>query len=348
MKIYKLIDKVLFRSLLVIFGIISSELILRVFGYIPWVDIPSNQKPENKVMEQDSELGWIPRAGIFRPVLRDGSQITITINSDRTRKTSNKEIEASKKLIVLGDSVIFGYGVNDEDSMWWLVQERLPNIKVMNYSVAGYGILQNLLRFKREFNNVDLTGSIVVIGHGEYLIPRDIADPTWIESISEFTEKHNLNMPYADLDNNNQLKIVTNEQYYLELPLRDNLASMRIFEILLSSLKAKNRLARASDISQLVVTELVREIKKTGATPILFLRRTETAEPLINKAAIINGIKIIRCLDTRQEDPAYQLPGDSHPGSLVNRSWAECFLDTAPTIFKEEFVVDDKLETSRE
>ena len=325
MKTLKVIDKLIFRFLFIILGLAFSEFVLRMCGYRPWTYL-SFQTLENRVLEEDAELGWVPKPGVFRGIRKDGNTVTITINPNSTRKTSNTKISSSKKMIVLGDSVIFGYGLNDEDSMFWILQEKLPEIEIQNFAVSGYGMLQNMIRFRKEFKNTNLKASIILIGYGEYLMQREIAAPHWVECLSELDPKLNLKVPYAYFNELNQLAIVPAKPYFLGLPLREMLASVRIIETIIANISARKRTSSTKQISLAILSQLITEVRRTGATPIIFLRRTEKEEPLINHFAKENNVRVVRCVDLRQDDPEYQLPGDTHPGSLINKGWAECLL----------------------
>ena len=58
------------------------------------------------------------------------------------------------KILFLGDSVPFGYGVDAEDSLPYLFQKNNNNYIVINGAIPSYSLAQSLARFKIEFKNI--------------------------------------------------------------------------------------------------------------------------------------------------------------------------------------------------
>lgn len=93
--------------------------------------------------------GWVPRRG-FRLKLGRGPETTINAAGYRGREYPHARTAGKTRVVMLGDSIAFGYGVADEEtSSSWL--ERLDRaLEVVNLAVQGYGTDQALLRFERE------------------------------------------------------------------------------------------------------------------------------------------------------------------------------------------------------
>ncbi len=93
----------------------------------------------------DSELGWAAIEGrsLDTPVGR------LTSNRHGFR---SRELDASAAhVLALGDSVAWGWGVADADSLPWRLDQRWAGagVQVSNLAVAGYGLDQYLLSFER-------------------------------------------------------------------------------------------------------------------------------------------------------------------------------------------------------
>jgi len=58
------------------------------------------------------------------------------------------------KILFLGDSVPFGYGVDAEDSLPYLFQKNNNNYIVINGAIPSYSLAQSVARFKIEFKNI--------------------------------------------------------------------------------------------------------------------------------------------------------------------------------------------------
>jgi len=131
-------------------------------------------------------------------------------------------------------------------------------------------------------------------------------------------------LPYAELDANGQLLINSPTPFFYELPFRRHLATVRLMEEAIAQLKFGQRAKNAEVIFEKVFERLVAEVKDSGATPIVFYRREFTEEPLLEGVIQKLNLPVVRCVDHRQDDPKYQLPGDPHPGEELNASWARC------------------------
>ena len=94
-----------------------------------WVTIPNN-----KVTDEDNKK-YIP-----------GGK-TYTTNSFGFR---SKEVDLNKKhLIALGDSITWGSGVNDNETMPYFLEKKLEKLQVLNLGVPAYGLDQEYLYLKR-------------------------------------------------------------------------------------------------------------------------------------------------------------------------------------------------------
>ncbi len=94
------------------------------------------------VGRRDSQLGWANRAGASGRIADGGLDYTVSINShgfrDPERETLNPT--GAKRVLVLGDSVAWGWGVDNGERFSDLLEARLgPRVEVLNLSVPGYG-----------------------------------------------------------------------------------------------------------------------------------------------------------------------------------------------------------------
>ena len=109
-------------------------------------------KPE-QFIEADQALGWRGKPNVrgwF--AVNDKLPITwIEHNSKGFRSREFPKKKTNKRLIVLGDSFGWGFGVNDEDMMVNKLQNLLgKDWDVINLSVVGYSTDQELIHLERE------------------------------------------------------------------------------------------------------------------------------------------------------------------------------------------------------
>jgi lysophospholipase L1-like esterase len=103
----------------------------------------------------DEEIGWTNKEGtegIFSPS-DDIPAAMVRINKSglREKEVSIEKPSGANRILVLGDSNTFGYGIDEKQRFSNLLSERLPNSQeVVNFGVFGFGTDQEALLFERE------------------------------------------------------------------------------------------------------------------------------------------------------------------------------------------------------
>jgi hypothetical protein len=143
----------LFRFFLIIGWVNSLVLLLALFvsaavaeGFLRVVDLPLAQPILKEIMQPSNVLGYH-----HVPLLRDR---TIKINSHglRDREFSYEKPEGVKRVLGIGDSFTFGYGVNSDDCYLKQLELELnrngDKWEVINAGVTGYSMWQYLAYFE--------------------------------------------------------------------------------------------------------------------------------------------------------------------------------------------------------
>jgi len=102
----------------------------------------------NVLYEHDPLLGWFPRRGTTQPFT--GSRtIIVTHNRDGFRDRDHDADAAKPAVLVLGDSYVWGYDVEQDRRFTDLLQRARPDLEIYNMGVSGYGTDQELLLLQR-------------------------------------------------------------------------------------------------------------------------------------------------------------------------------------------------------
>lgn len=141
---------------------------LYVFAYtiLGWicVEIYFQQKFWHGVVSQfDSELGWtaIPNQS------QSYNDKTYTTNSLGFR---SEPVDFSKKhILVSGDSVAWGDGVNDNETAASYLNKKFSKFQTLNLGVNGFGIDQSYLRLKRHIGKLNPHLIIFIVYSGNDL-----------------------------------------------------------------------------------------------------------------------------------------------------------------------------------
>ena len=94
------------------------------------------------------EYGWTPRPSFHYTLA--GSETTINRLGYRGREYSPAHAAGQRRIVMLGDSVTFGFGVRDEETFSAVMESLDPRLEVVNLGVQGYGTDQELLKLDRE------------------------------------------------------------------------------------------------------------------------------------------------------------------------------------------------------
>jgi len=129
------------------FALFLSEIALRMMGFEPLYVSPER----DHFWKYDSLLGWAHepgQEGIFEtPQFRT----TVRINEKglRDRPHSYERQSDIKRILVLGDSFAWGYGVEESERFSQLLEKDF-GVEVINAGVSGYSTDQELLWYENE------------------------------------------------------------------------------------------------------------------------------------------------------------------------------------------------------
>src|SRR6185437_5462925 len=91
--------------------------------------------------EPDPALGWKNREGHFDMASPGRPPFRYTNWSQGRRATSEREMldDPRPRVVFVGDSYVYGYGLGDADTFAWRFEQRHPELQVSNYGTPGYG-----------------------------------------------------------------------------------------------------------------------------------------------------------------------------------------------------------------
>ena len=147
----------LFSTLIALF---VSEIALRLLGFTPLYVSPER----DQFWKYDSLLGWAHQPGqegIFEtPQFR--SAVRINEKGLRDRSHTYERQGDNDRILVLGDSFAWGYGVEESERFSQQLEESL-GAEVINAGVSGYSTDQELLWYQNEGINYEVDLVLVVL-----------------------------------------------------------------------------------------------------------------------------------------------------------------------------------------
>jgi lysophospholipase L1-like esterase len=130
-----------------LFALFLSEIALRLMGFDPLYVSPER----DRFWKYDTLMGWAHKPGqegIFEtPQFR--TVVRINENGLRDRRHSYERQNDIERILVLGDSFAWGYGVEESERFSQLLEKSL-DVEVINAGVSGYSTDQELLWYKNE------------------------------------------------------------------------------------------------------------------------------------------------------------------------------------------------------
>lgn len=103
------------------------------------------------LMAIDRDLGWKLEAGKNVNHKTRSFDVRYATNRlgfrDRDRRINDKK---ARRILLYGDSEIFGWGIPEEKRFSNLTEAQRPGLEIWNLAVPGYGLDQQILRYRRD------------------------------------------------------------------------------------------------------------------------------------------------------------------------------------------------------
>jgi hypothetical protein len=136
-----------------IFALVLSEAALRLLGWGPLYVSPEREQ----FWKYDSLLGWAHQPGQVGIFATQQFRTEVRINQTglRDREHQYERSDDTKRILVLGDSFAWGYGVEESERFSQLMETAL-DVEVINGGVSGYSTDQELIWFRNEGVKYDI------------------------------------------------------------------------------------------------------------------------------------------------------------------------------------------------
>lgn len=125
-----------------------SEIAARIIGWKPLYNHDYHIASEPTFwLRADSTMGIRLSPGNYKVTLNHKLTFTATHTEEGMRKTGLQSA-SGPEVDVFGCSFTYGYGVSDECTFSWLLQERFRDYSFRNHAVPGHGTVQALMKLK--------------------------------------------------------------------------------------------------------------------------------------------------------------------------------------------------------
>jgi hypothetical protein len=313
------------------FGLFCCELTCRLLDFAVQPSVQSvvqgRSQDQSQAAEQltgyqhDSEIGWINAPGLFE-YEAVGRVIKKRIWPDHSRVTRLERSlpePSPTPVVFFGDSFIEGWGLNDEETLAWHTQEALPRRNVYNYAVSAHGICQTLAMVRRTFEAQSFDRPTVIVGFGDFLIPRNLISPLMDYQRSKTYSPDSMRVPTCTLGDSGQVVVFPPNSHELA---RDWLSSSALLVTLYRAyLAVAFRTPQQKDIVAPIFSELKKLVERQGGRLVVIFYSFVEEQYWDEYREIVEELEI-PVVDGRSPGSEYEL-SDGHPNAKLTKLWRE-------------------------
>lgn len=311
-------------SLLVTLAV--GEVGLRAVGFRPWrLESPNivEVEPGGRYYTNDETLGFALLPGKYKVTLQDGYSFETTHLPSAQRATSplgSDDVETPREEIwIFGCSFAYGFSLNDDETFPWLLQERFPEYRILNFGVTGYGTLHSYIQFLDALVERRAPKAVVIV-YASFHDVRNTLSRKRRKLVAPYAKLVDFSLPYTVIDAEDNMGYLVGEVEYREVPLMRYSALVHFLE------RAYNKVTYSSSGGRAITERIVREMnelsEREGAE--LFVAGI-TGDPMTADALDrfekigIDTVDISVDLSIPEHT---NLPRAAHPSALANRQYA--------------------------
>ena len=320
------------RLISVIIGLAGAEGILWFGGYPGWWQTLHISRDDSEYAP-DPDLGWRNREGQFDLVDPErNSPFRYTNWSQGRRATADRDPAqapaAKPKVLFFGDSYVQGYGLSNQQTFAWIVQQTHPELAVSNFGTADYGTYQSYLAIRLAIAKYARGPCSVFYLFNSFHEGRNVAEPDWVRIVTQ--PPPGLFFPYAEMAGGTLRPQASRGEMVWPVSRWLRLAALAqdYYTRLGSYSRARNKRA----ITQALLAMMNDTVLAAGGsfTVILFDMSPEQRRDY-REFVRSRGIRFVDCDRPEMKDKRLRLP-DGHPNEELNRllaQWIEPVSSTA-------------------
>ena len=299
----------------------GAEVILRLNGVKPWQkrEFLIRIEPGGKFFRKHTTLGYSHIQGRFTVIIGSGYSFNVTHLPNTLRIThpieKNMKPKHKEEIWIFGCSFTHGWSINDEETYPWLLQERFPKYKFINFGVTGYGTIHSLLQFQEALKTK--VPKVVILAYASFHDERNTFSRSYRKAIAQCNKLGPFRQPYARMDREGRLLYLVTDVEYHEFSMMRYSALAHFIEMKYNQLELK--WLRSHTVSELMVEEMALLSKKHKVKFVLAnIGGGNTMLDFAEKNGIMNvDISVDPSLPENRN-----LPHDGHPSAIANQKYA--------------------------
>jgi len=307
------------RLISLLLGLAGAEGILWFGGYPAWWQARHISRDDSEYAP-DPDLGWKNRQGRFDLVdPQRNSPFRYTNWSQGRRATADLEPAQDSadtpRVLFFGDSYVQGYGLSNQQTFAWIVQQKHPDLAISNFGTADYGTYQSYLAIAKYVHG---PCSVFYLFNG-FHEGRNVADPDWVRILKQ--PPPGLFFPYAELQDG----ALRPQESHGEIVWQVSrwLRTAALAQDYYMRLEAYSRTHNKREVTQALLAKMNDAVLAAGGkfTVILF-DMTPDQRRDYRRFVQARGIRFVDCDRPEMNDKRLRLP-DGHPNEELNRLLAQ-------------------------
>jgi len=231
-------------------------------------------------------------------------------------------------VLFCGCSFTQGFAISDDETFAYKLQERRPDVEILNFGTAGYGTYQCLLRLRRYFDVGAPSPAVVAYGLFQDHEGRNVAAAYWLQALAMVSRRGFVRVPYCALDDNGGLDCRPPEASYRAWPGTTSSALLTFLQGRYERFRTRHRFGQARAVTQKLLREMAELVRSRGATfLVVILHAGETNRRAYRDFLSAAKIDFVDCVDPRYDSPEMVVRGEVHPNGKMNTVWADCIED---------------------
>lgn len=292
--------------------------------------------------QHDELYGWSHIPGAKGRFDTYGFDVSVEINEQGFRGPDvETEKDASKtRILVVGDSLVWGFGVQEEDTFIAEMAARCPNLEVINFGVSGYSTDQELLLFNERGKPLNPDIVVLVVASNDFSDNIRSTVNVYYQKPLYVLENRQLVLTNRPVPEPNPLVVLASSiarQSYLLTQLGRTIQGLTLARETKAAPKedkpkpertaAPFPRTEAERMTTLLIEAFLREVEASGARPAIVFNDARGYH--ITKLLGLDRMPVVQLEDLKLDpDPErYRLPGDFHWNAAGHKEVAERILN---------------------
>ncbi|MBE0647860.1 MAG: hypothetical protein IH596_08755 [Bacteroidales bacterium] len=316
---------VLFGTFLV-FLLFACEIGLRVIGFKP--DILSKGptirlEPPGNFFIKDSVVGYGNKPGTYKLWFTDDYFCINTNDSAGCRITKPLQdyplYEGKESIWLYGCSNSYGWSLNDWEAYPYKLQQKNPEINLINFSVTGFGTIQALLQLQRELLVLPKP-KMVIVAYAALHDGRNTMTATRRKAATVYNFLGPLVQPYGKIDHDSLIISTPIDVVYNRMPLNEYSALIYFVERAVNNII--NKLSSGHNVSKAIILRLNDICIKNNIVFVVagIASDNDTFEML--DFCRSKGIRAVDISLSNHSGVFSNDPYDGHPNAIANSYYA--------------------------